>query len=221
VELLAAGREADVFLLDNRTVLRRCRDERARCEPAAELMEGVRLRGYPAPRVHRVAGAEMVLDRVTGPTMLDSLAAGTTTAAAAGHMLAALHQRLHGLPPPPGTDPGLAVRHLDLHPGNIILASSGPIVIDWRNGDVGAPGVDVALSALILAEVVCGDGPYAGPAGAVLDAHLEGSVQSVDADVEAALAYRAEDPHLSPAERALLPIAARRVVRCSGNESSR
>ncbi len=207
MELLARGREADVFTLDQDTVLRRCHDSRARCEPAAALMEWVHAGGYPVPRVHWVDGPKMVLDRVSGPTLLDSLASGTTTAAAGGALLADLHHRLHALAPPPGTEPGLVVRHLDLHPGNVMLASSGPVVIDWRNSDAGVAAVDVALSGLILAEVVCGRGPYAGPARAVLDAYLS-TIGPVDEPAaEAARRYRAADPLLSEPEKALLSTA--------------
>lgn len=50
---------------------------------------------------------------------------------------------------PPAPD---AILHLDLHPDNVILSPSGPVVIDWRNtrrGDDGA--IDVATTWLIMA----------------------------------------------------------------------
>ncbi len=40
--------------------------------------------------------------------------------------------------------------HLDLHPGNVILGPSGPVVIDWTNAPVGDPAVDAALTWVIL-----------------------------------------------------------------------
>ena len=34
-----------------------------------------------------------------------------------------------------------------------MMVSRGPVVIDWRNATDGAPDLDVALSAVILAQV--------------------------------------------------------------------
>jgi aminoglycoside phosphotransferase len=99
VELIARGRGADVFVVDEVRVLRRCRDPRTRCEAEAATMEWVRSQGYPAPRVHSVDGPDMVLDRVQGPTMVESLLAGTTTIDAAGRILAELLRQLHALTP--------------------------------------------------------------------------------------------------------------------------
>jgi Ser/Thr protein kinase RdoA (MazF antagonist) len=44
-------------------------------------------------------------------------------------LLAGLHDRLHALAWP-GAAPGEALLHLDLHPLNVILRGSGPVVID-------------------------------------------------------------------------------------------
>lgn len=40
--------------------------------------------------------------------------------------------------------------HGDLHPGNIILGPTGPVVIDWPNAVRGDPHADVARTALLL-----------------------------------------------------------------------
>jgi aminoglycoside phosphotransferase (APT) family kinase protein len=40
--------------------------------------------------------------------------------------------------------------HLDLHPGNVILTASGPMVIDWPNAARGDPLADVAYTWVIL-----------------------------------------------------------------------
>lgn len=213
VELIAAGREADVFDLGDGRVLRRCRDPRTDCEPSAALMRWVHDEGFPVPRVHSVAGPDMVLERLDGATMLESLATGTTSAADGGRMLAALQSRLHALPPPQPSPEHDVVRHLDLHPGNVILTADGPVVIDWRNSDVGPAAVDTALTGLILAEVVCGDGPYAAPARLVLDAFLDAVGAIRRPHVEAARIHRAHDPALTAAEKALLATAADLVAR--------
>lgn len=53
----------------------------------------------------------------------------------------------------------MRVLHLDLHPNNVLLGPSGPMLIDWRNTTEGAPDIEVAVSALILAQVAVGDLP--------------------------------------------------------------
>lgn len=42
------------------------------------------------------------------------------------------------------------VLHLDLHPGNVMLTSRGPVVIDWSNARSGAGGADVAMAYILL-----------------------------------------------------------------------
>lgn len=45
---------------------------------------------------------------------------------------------------------GTAMCHLDFHPDNVILTSSGPVVIDWMTAARGEPGLDVARTLLLL-----------------------------------------------------------------------
>ena len=40
--------------------------------------------------------------------------------------------------------------HLDLHPGNVMLTSRGPVVIDWTNAGAGPAGADVAMAYVII-----------------------------------------------------------------------
>ena len=42
------------------------------------------------------------------------------------------------------------VCHADFHPDNIILTSSGPVVIDWMTASAGSPWTDVARTWLLL-----------------------------------------------------------------------
>ena len=112
-----------MYALDARTVLRRYR---RRDVPAAEVavMRYVRERGYPAPRVVSVDGADLVLERATGATMRADLAQRPWTLVRHARLLADLHRRLHGVPAPewlPAIGPGGAVLHLDLHPENVLL----------------------------------------------------------------------------------------------------
>ena len=150
---LAAGRDADVFALDGRRVLRRNRDGRS---PAAEaaVMEHVAAHGFPVPRVHSVEGPDLVMERLHGPTLLGAMLAAEVTAAEAGRLTAAVQGRLHSLPAPGGAG---ALLHLDLHPDNIVLTDAGPVLIDWTNARPGEADLDVAMSALILAQVSLAD----------------------------------------------------------------
>ncbi|MFF5358603.1 phosphotransferase [Streptomyces scabiei] len=133
-------------------VLRRYRDGWGDAAAEAEVMAYVRRHGYPVPRVRSATGTEMVLERLTGPTMLDALAAGLLDPARAGAVLARLLHALHALPPRDAAA-GSRVLHLDLHPDNVILTPRGPQVIDWSNAEEGPPGLDWGTSAMILAQV--------------------------------------------------------------------
>ncbi|MFK7916957.1 MAG: phosphotransferase family protein [Ilumatobacter sp.] len=45
---------------------------------------------------------------------------------------------------------GGALLHGDLHPGNVLLSASGPVVIDWFDATVGHRSADVARTILLL-----------------------------------------------------------------------
>jgi tRNA A-37 threonylcarbamoyl transferase component Bud32 len=45
---------------------------------------------------------------------------------------------------------GAALLHGDLHPGNVLLGASGPVVIDWFDAAVGHPAADIARTQLLL-----------------------------------------------------------------------
>src|SRR3954470_17780481 len=65
--------------------------------------------GFPVPTVHQAQGADLVMDRVDGPTMASALIAGTLRIPDAATQLADLHHRLHELPPRLSTDPAVRV----------------------------------------------------------------------------------------------------------------
>ena len=75
--LIAQGRDCDVFDLGDGTVLRRRRDGRS-LESEADVMRHVAAHGFPCPVPRRVTGADMVLDRLDGPTMAEALLADPT-----------------------------------------------------------------------------------------------------------------------------------------------
>jgi aminoglycoside phosphotransferase (APT) family kinase protein len=169
-EPFAAGREADVFALDDARVLRRYRFA---TDVAAEVavMRHAAGHGFPVPEVHEAAGTDMVMERLAGPTMAEALLAGELSPADGAAMTADLLRRLHEVPARSG--PGTIV-HLDLHPENVLLTPRGPVVIDWRNGGDGDPDLDTALSALILAQVAIGSIVHdlGAAAGVLLDSFL-------------------------------------------------
>lgn len=49
-----------------------------------------------------------------------------------------------------GLPRGAALLHGDLHPGNVLMSSSGPAVIDWFDAAIGHPVADVMRSSLLI-----------------------------------------------------------------------
>lgn len=207
----ASGRTADVFPLDAHQVLRRYRDG-SDATPEAIVMRYVGDHGFPVPAVYAADGADLVMERVDGPTMLAALVTDGLGVHEAAVMLANLHGRLHALPARLSTDPQVRILHLDLHPDNVIVTSRGPVVIDWRNTAEGPPELDVALTALIIAQVVVDDSGGVAPlADAFLTTFLAcGDVPSVSS-LRQASALRAADPNLTRKESGQVDLAAAEV----------
>lgn len=202
--MLASGRDADVFALDAQRVLRRYRDEGDVAAEASAMVHVGGL-GFPVPRVYSASGGDLVLERLAGPTMLQALAAGEITPVAAAELLAGLLSRLHALPPQMPDKPGDRPVHLDLHPANVMLEARGPVVIDWRNAGQGRPEFDVAVSALIMAQVaVDSERDEATLAATFLTAFLA-SVGTVPSEaLDQAVRFRRADRNLTTREIALL-----------------
>ena len=152
--LIGAGRSADIYAVGSDRVLRRFRTPYD-AQPEADIMIHLAAAGFPVPKVYDVAGPDLVMERLDGPEMLADLASKPWRVRRYGRILADLHDRLHGIEAPPGLraafGPGRAVLHLDLHPGNVMLTSRGPVVIDWSSAHAGPPGADVAMAYLIMA----------------------------------------------------------------------
>ncbi|MEV6815451.1 phosphotransferase [Micromonospora sp. NPDC051296] len=205
---LASGRDADVYALDADRVLRRYRDG-ADVTVEARFMNHLHAAGFPVPRVHHADGAELILRRVPGPTLLQALADATIEVGPAAGILADLHRRLHGLAPLPGAGTGERILHLDVHPDNVILDPSGPVLIDWRNVRHGPPGLDVAMTALILAQVAVDPAqPVAAAAHDLMRDYLHAIRGHAEPLVDDAVAIRRATPTLTPTERAQLASAA-------------
>ena len=107
-------------------------------------MAHARRAGYPVPAVHEIRPDALVLERIEGPTMLDDLRRRPWRLNSHARLLAEPHRRLHAIP-----YEDAALLHLDLHPQNVLLSPSGPVVIDWTNARAGEPAFDVALTWVI------------------------------------------------------------------------
>jgi aminoglycoside phosphotransferase (APT) family kinase protein len=212
VELLARGRDADVFDLGDGTVLRRSRkgiDQR----PEARVMDFAGEAGYPVPRVRSVSddGADLVMDRVAGPTMLQLLERRPWRARRIGAQLAELHARLHEIEGPAWlreVDDGDRLLHFDLHPMNVVLSPEGPVVIDWTNACRGRPGADVARAWVLMAAAQADVGVLLRPVvGRVRRSLVAGFLDAAGCDearagLPLAVEWTLRDPNIGEGEKA-------------------
>jgi aminoglycoside phosphotransferase (APT) family kinase protein len=190
-------------------VLRRYREPgRGEVTREAAAMAHVTAYGFPAPTVFAADGTDLVMERLHGPVLLDAVAAGDHDVADAGRVLADLHARLHALPSRTGAADE-RVLHLDLHPANVVLTPRGPVLIDWTNATDGPPDLDVALTAVILAQVAVAPGhEYGGVATEMVAAFLDATGGQALAMLDDAVARRRADRSLTAAEAGLLGDAA-------------
>jgi aminoglycoside phosphotransferase (APT) family kinase protein len=155
VELLARGRDCDVFDRGDGTVLRRSRAAYDQA-PEARVIAYAASHGYPVPEVHELGddGRDLVMAKVDGPTMAEAIERRPWQARRIGARLADLHARLHEIPGPAwlaAVDDGDRLLHFDLHPMNVILSSDGPVVIDWTNACRGQPAGDLGRAWALMA----------------------------------------------------------------------
>jgi aminoglycoside phosphotransferase (APT) family kinase protein len=174
--LLGKGRAADVYDIGGGRVLRRYRDTgKYGTDPAAvvaretAVMRHLGTHGSPVPEVFDADGADLVMQRLDGVTMLSDLQSHPWRVRRHADTLVDLHHRLvavpvDGLAAPEG---GLPVRfgrpeaivHLDFHPDNVMLTADGPVVFDWSNAALGPAAADVA-DAWIVAAAGTVEGPW-------------------------------------------------------------
>jgi aminoglycoside phosphotransferase (APT) family kinase protein len=211
MELLAQGRDCDIFDLGDGTVLRRSRslyDQTLETKVIAYAAE----HGYPVPTVHELRddGKDLVMEKVEGPTMLQAIEKKPWKIGQYGRLLGDLHVRLHELPGPDfvtKVEGGDRFLHFDLHPLNVILSPDGPVVIDWTNACCGPPGTDIARAWALMSAA---DGEIAFPLNLVLGPARRWLVRSfVDRagreEARSGLRYGVEltllDPNISDAEK--------------------
>ncbi|HEY7222107.1 MAG TPA: phosphotransferase [Micromonosporaceae bacterium] len=209
--MIGAGRDADVFAYRTGLVLRRYRDGRS-AQREAQLQQEMHERGFPVPAVVSTDGPDIVMERIEGPDLSQAMLAGTSIDEAA-QTLVQLHDNLHALAWPGGQP----LLHLDLHPLNVIVSATGPVLIDWANARPGPPGLDLAVTALILAQAATTHGMAAmvaappdfvvAAARALLTAFADRTTTPYAEHLAEAERVREKDPRQSPAEVALLPQA--------------
>lgn len=221
--VLARGRSSVVVDLGDGRVLRRALGGGEVAAEAA-VMRWAREHGAPVPEVFDAHGSDLVMEHITGPTLLAELVADPGRAREVGQVLGDLHRCLDGVPAPAGLGvrhsraPGRALLHGDLHPGNVVMGPQGPVLVDWTNAGAGPRAADVAETWIVLAcfaaalDVVPGIAEdaaptehYAGGGGGVRAAVLQGLLGRVDrAEAERALPLvaprRLTDPATSPSE---------------------
>ncbi|MEV5962329.1 phosphotransferase [Kribbella sp. NPDC051952] len=203
-EPFAFGRDADIYAIDDEWVLRRYRNGHP-VRDEGDFMRWVAKYDYPVPAVRDIDGPDMVLQRLNGPTLADAAIAGDFTAVELGEIHADLHRRLQAIPAPSGT-PGRVVVHGDLHPLNVIATADGPVVIDWCNAIEGTPEFDVAMTAIIFAQVIL-DPSFEDLSPLIREALTVYLANTIDPSpgLPDAMAERARNVTLTPAEKALLP----------------
>jgi aminoglycoside phosphotransferase (APT) family kinase protein len=207
---LAAGRSADVYDLGGGRILRRYHDRTRSAEREAQVISWAGAHGVPVPEVFDVAGPDIVMEKVDGPTMLADLARRPWRLLRHAALLARLHQQVHAVP---GLDwlhapfgDGQALLHLDLHPQNVLLSPRGPVVIDWEGAGRGPAEADLALCWVVVAMSSVPGSLWqraVGRAGQRLfaDAVLRDSGLPVNAAwLAEAGRFRLQDPHLFPSE---------------------
>ena len=106
MELLAQGRDCDIYDCGDGTVLRRSRQAYDQTHEARVLQYAAE-HGYPVPKVHELVedGRDLIMEKVAGPTMVEAIQRRPWQAGAIGRQLA---RPPHPAPRDPGT--GLAAR---------------------------------------------------------------------------------------------------------------
>ncbi|MGD0698820.1 MAG: aminoglycoside phosphotransferase family protein [Trebonia sp.] len=217
--LIGVGRNADVYDIGGGRVLRRYRADRDPhdVELQAQVMRHARAFGAPVPEVFEVSGPDIVMERADGPTMLEVLGGRPWKLRRQARLLAWLHHLVHQVPAMPGLrilgsdedGDGHVLLHRDLHPQNVILTPTGPLIIDWEGAACGPAIYDVAMTWVIIGfSQVPGTGLEAAVTRAFQGLFTRSFVRAagpIDHNWRAtAVRHRLADPNVLPEERARL-----------------
>ncbi len=182
----------------------------------ARTMEYLRGHGYPVPAVEELSddGTDLVMERIVGASMVDFMSRRPWAIRRQGTVLADLHRRLHEIPAPDflplaPVGSGGSFLHMDLHPLNVMIGRTGPVVIDWPNAARGDPHVDLGLAWVLMA---AGEVPSNRLIGAVLGRGrailINGFLTGVGSDVglvkeklRAVVGFKVGDRNISATEQ--------------------
>lgn len=146
MKVIGAGRASEILDVGDGRVLRRG----GRPAREALAMRHAAAHGYPVPAVLEVRDEGLVLEYLDGPTMLADVLAERGRLEEHAALFARLHAELLTIAAPPELGSGRLL-HMDFHPGNVMLSSRGPVVIDWSNVRAGDPALDVAMTWILCA----------------------------------------------------------------------
>jgi thiamine kinase len=179
-ERIGAGATCEVFAWGTDRVLKLFRQEyQYAVETEAERALAAHLCGVPSPEVFGIVEVEgrrgILFSRTDGPTLMSHVSElGVATVA---RVLAQLHASVHQIPvvglptlreqleSAEGLDEseravsleridrmpeGEVLCHGDFHPGNIVIATGGAVILDWVNASAAPAAADVARSWMLL-----------------------------------------------------------------------
>ena len=207
--LLAQGSHARVYIVDDQVVVRRLKNYQG-TYPNADLLSHLKQLGFPTPTLFEARQDTLIMERLHGPTLLQSLIAQETSLAEAVRIMVQLHEQLHSLQPPPslatngqphGTD---RILHMDIHPGAIVLTADGPHLVDWEDSRLGPPDLDLAATALIFAMIASEPGELQEGAASMFRKFSRTVGTGYVPYLESAARVRAEERDTSPEELALI-----------------
>lgn len=156
MRLVASGRWTDVYDLGGGRILKRYRDPTAGSMAPFEagVMAHARAHGVPVPEVFDVGDGEVVMERIAGPTMLQRVTRRPHELRRHARTLVELHDAVHAVAAPDGLEhpfgPAGVLLHLDLHPDNVILSPSGPVLLDWQGAVAGPAAADLIHTWLLV-----------------------------------------------------------------------